>query len=64
MLILSLETRWDGEIGMAAMVSPLAIGEFYIWHAGLFWHEPRRDPRNFPTPDRAQSASAYAETRA
>jgi hypothetical protein len=28
----------------------LSIGEFYLWHAGLFWHEPKRDPRNFPPP--------------
>jgi hypothetical protein len=26
----------------------LAVGEFYIWHAGLLWHEPKKDPRNFP----------------
>ncbi len=27
----------------------LAAGEFYIWHAGLLWHDSsKEDPRNFP----------------
>ena len=27
----------------------LVVGELYVWHAGVLWHDgPKEDPRNFP----------------
>lgn len=36
------------EIVLAVVGLLLVPGEFYVWHAGVLWHEPERDPRNFP----------------
>jgi hypothetical protein len=38
------------EIGLVIIGLLLGLGEFYLWHSGLLWHEPKRDPRNFPPP--------------
>jgi hypothetical protein len=38
-------------LGLALMVIGilLGLGEFYVWHSGLLWHDgTKRDPRNFP----------------
>jgi hypothetical protein len=38
------------EIGLVLIGFVLTIAEFYVWHSGLLWHNPKRDPRNFPPP--------------
>jgi hypothetical protein len=36
------------EVAFVVVSVFLGAGEFYVWHAGLLWHEPKKDPRNFP----------------
>ncbi len=28
----------------------LGLGEWYVYDRALWWHDERRDPRNFPPP--------------
>ncbi|HVD39755.1 MAG TPA: hypothetical protein VNC16_01975 [Solirubrobacterales bacterium] len=36
-----------GIIGLA-IVALVAIGEWYLYDRSLWWHDDKRDPRNFP----------------
>lgn len=38
-----------GIIGIAIAVL-VAIGEWYVYDRALWWHDEKRDPRNFPPP--------------
>lgn len=35
---------------LTAVVAVAAIGEWYLYDRSLWWHDDKRDPRNFPPP--------------
>lgn len=37
-------------IGLIVLLVLAAIVEWYIYDRSLWWHEDKRDPRNFPPP--------------
>jgi hypothetical protein len=36
------------EAGLAIVCLIVGLGEFYLWHSCLLWHEPKRDTQLSP----------------
>jgi len=43
---------WEIVLGVLVVVGWIAaiIGELWLYHAGLWWHEPKTDRRNWTPP--------------
>ncbi|HEV2790749.1 MAG TPA: hypothetical protein VGV69_05575 [Solirubrobacterales bacterium] len=38
------------EIALIVLLVVAAIGEWYVYDRAIWWHDDKRDPRNFPPP--------------
>jgi len=38
------------EIFLFVLLAAAGIGEWYVYDRAIWWHDEKRDPRNFPPP--------------